>query len=300
MNLKLYFFVFFIVRVFADENLVLLDSIAVLRIGASGLSPTYYSDEWFLNPFGMIKNLEEIVIQNIWLAYGNEHGIKMTADGSSNEYAEQYLDMLLEKRGVTRQKITQMTQELGYNIEDVKRELNNQYLVQQTIETFFAASGKLNITNDEINDFYNMNPIYQEMSFIIETGELELEDSIKIDMNDENIIKKISWSKKPYLVLEKDLNESFYNVVDCSPLEIIYYEYDKKKNNFLCYRLLEKKEKKKIELNELYEDITKQLQMLKYEEAYKNITEQFINSDNVIYDSPDIKKKCISFIKIEK
>lgn len=223
------------------EELILLDSIAALRIGSSGLSPTYYSDAWFLSPFGLVKNLEEIIIQNIWIAYGNEHGIKMTSDGAANEYAEQYFDMLQEQRGVSRKKIEDMAKEFGYTIEDVKKELNNQYLVQQTVETFFAASGKLNIRNDEIIEFYNNFPRFEEASFIIESGVLSIENSLKIDMKDEGIIKDIIWSNKPYLVFKNDLNEDFSHINDCNIGDIIYYEYLKKEKEFLCYRLLEKK-----------------------------------------------------------
>ena len=280
-----------------NEELVLLDSIAVLRTGGSGLSPTYYSDSWLLSPFGLVKTLEEIVIQNIWIAYGNEHGIKITSDGAANEYAEQYFDMLQEKKGVSRKQIEEMTREFGYTIDDVKKELNNQYLVQQTIETFFAASGKLNISNDEVVEFYNNFPAYEEASFIIESGVLPLEDSLKIDMKDENIKNKILWSNKPYLVLEQDLNDNFANINNCEINEIIYYEYIKNKKEFSCYRLLEKKEIRKISFNESYEEITRRLQSIKYEEGYKQMTEKFLLSSNIIYEDNKVKENCIDYLK---
>jgi hypothetical protein len=280
-----------------NEELILLDSIAALRVGSSGLSPTYYSDAWFLSPFGTVKNLEEIIIQNIWIAYGNEHGIKMTSDGASNEYAEQYFDMLQEQRGVSRKQIEEMARDFGYSIEDVKKELNNKYLVEQTVETFFAASGKLNISNDDILDFYNNFPRYEDASFRIETGFLPIDSSLKIDMKNPDVIKAIEWSNKPYLVYKKDLNSDFSNIEDYEVGDIIYYEYLKNKKSFLCYRLVEKKEASQLSFNELYEEITKQLQAIKYEEGYRMMTEEFLLSPKMIYQDPKLQTECINYLK---
>jgi hypothetical protein len=305
--LRYFFFLFLFTMLFSsdeivsndiqEDELILLDSIAVLRIGSSGLAPTYYSDAWFLSPFGLTKNLEEIVIQNIWMAYGNEHGIKMTSDGAANEYAEQYFDMLQEQRGVSRKQIESMAKEFGYTIEDVKKELNNKYLVEQTVETFFAASGKLNISNDEIAEFYSSFPRYEEPSFIIETGSLTVDGSLKIDMENPDIINKIEWSNKPYEVLKKDLNDDFLHIDDCKIGDIVYYEYFKNKKSFLCYRLVEKKKLRQLSFNELYEEITKQLQAIKYEEGYKILTTEFLSSSKIIYQDPKLKKQCIDSLK---
>jgi len=281
----------------SNEELIMLDSIAVLRTGSSGLSPTYYSDAWFLSPFGLVKSLEEIIIQNIWIAYGNEHGIKMTSDGAANEYAEQYFDMLQEQRGVSRKQVGDMAKEFGYSIEDVKKELNNKYLIEQTIETFFAASGKLNISNEEILDFYNNFPRYEDPSFKIETGILSIDSSVKIDMGDPDVLKQIVWSDKPYVVLKKDLNDDFAHIDDCEIGDVIYYEYFKNKKNFLCYRLLEKKQLRLLDFNELYEEITKQLQLMKYEEGYKKMTEDFLASSQIIYQDVKLQMQCINYLK---
>jgi hypothetical protein len=281
----------------SNEELIMLDSIAVLRTGSSGLSPTYYSDAWFLSPFGLVKSLEEIIIQNIWIAYGNEHGIKMTSDGAANEYAEQYFDMLQEQRGVSRKQVEDMAKEFGYSIEDVKKELNNKYLIEQTIETFFAASGKLNISNEEILDFYNNFPRYEDPSFKIETGILSIDSSVKIDMGDPDVLKQIVWSDKPYVVLKKDLNDDFAHIDDCEIGDVIYYEYFKNKKNFLCYRLLEKKQLRLLDFNELYEEITKQLQLMKYEEGYKKMTEDFLASSQIIYQDVKLQMQCINYLK---
>jgi hypothetical protein len=231
------------------------------------------------------------------MAYGNEHGIKMTSDGAANEYAEQYFDMLQEQRGVSRKQIESMAKEFGYTIEDVKKELNNKYLVEQTVETFFAASGKLNISNDEIAEFYSSFPRYEEPSFIIETGSLTVDGSLKIDMENPDIINKIEWSNKPYEVLKKDLNDDFLHIDDCKIGDIVYYEYFKNKKSFLCYRLVEKKKLRQLSFNELYEEITKQLQAIKYEEGYKILTTEFLSSSKIIYQDPKLKKQCIDSLK---
>lgn len=280
-----------------DEELVLLDSIAALRVGSSGLSPTYYSDAWFLSPFGLVKSLEEVIIQNIWITYGNEHGIKMTSDGAANEYSEQYFDMLQEQKGISRKKIEEMTKEFGYSIEDVKKELNNQYLVQQTVETFFAASGKLNISNDEVLEFYNNYPRYEEAAFIIESGVLAINNSFKIDINNKEIFQDIVWSNEPYQVYQKDLNDNFSHIDDCSVGDIIYYEYLNNKKEFLCYRLLEKKESRRLNFNELYEEITHQIQSMKYEDGYRKMTEEFLLSSKIIYEDNKVQNRCINYLK---
>ena len=143
-------FLFLIVNSFSETELILLDSVAVLCVGSSGISPVYYSDNWFSNPFSGVKTLSSVIIDAIWLSYGSEHGIKMNSDGASSEYAEQYFDMIQDKKGISKKKIASMVEEYGSNLEDIRKFLNNQYLIQQTIETFFAASGKLNVCHEDI------------------------------------------------------------------------------------------------------------------------------------------------------
>ncbi len=280
-----------------DEELILLDSIASMRIGASGLMPTFYSDSWFVSPFGLVKSLEEIIIHNLWLAYASEHGMKISSDGASNEYAEGYFDMLQEKRGVTRKNIEDMAKEYGYTITDVRKELNNQYLVQQTIDTFFAASGSLNVSNNEIVEYYNNFPMYEDESFVIESGMLPINYSVKIDMSDKEIIKKVIWSNKPYFVYKKDLNDNFENIDSFFVGDIIYYEYLQDKKEFLCYRLLEKKELRKFDLDDVYEEIINKLQALKHQNCYKKMTEQFLLSSNMIYGDGSLRQKCIESLE---
>ena len=113
-----------------DSEMILLDGIAALRIGSSGLTPTYYSDTWFFTVFGKARTLVDIIIENIWISYGNEHGIKVVSNESSHEYAEQYLDMLQTQKNISRKDIEKMAEEYGYNINGIKKELNRQYIMQ--------------------------------------------------------------------------------------------------------------------------------------------------------------------------
>lgn len=294
-------FLFFLLIFFSNKNevdcyedLEFLDGIAVLRAGESGLSAVYFSDSWYLTPFGTKKSLSEEIIKNIWLSYGAENGIKMVFSGASNEYAEQYLDVLQEQKNVSRLKIEKMVGDLGYTMDDIKKELNNQFLINQTIETTFAARGSLNVKNSEILAYYEQNSQEQEANFKIQVGVLR--SNKFIENIDDNIKKKIDWKFDPYVVLEKDIPFEFGNLIEYDCEEIFYTEFDRKKQEMIFYKLIEKNEKKKTSLDESYEEILHKIKNEKYETNYRLMTKKFLESDAMIYYDMQIKNTCLDFL----
>ncbi len=200
-----------------NPNLNLVDEIVCMRIGESGISTVFLSDTWFISPIGNSVELAEKIIKSAWLSYGADHGIKIINDGSSKEYAEEYFDKLNEERGISRDKLIEMCKKSGFTIDDVKRELNEQYLFQQCIETAIAAEGLIYVSPEEIQKFHEENKIEIPGKYKIKRGIYEGR-SEELFENLKN--KKIEWDDE-YEVSEKNLSEKFSNIAEVKDGEII-------------------------------------------------------------------------------
>lgn len=64
--------------------------------------------------------------------------------------------------------------------------------------------------------------------------------------------------------------------------------------------IIRKKELRRLKFNELYEEISKQLQSMKYEDGYKKMTEDFLLSSKVIYQDKKVQDLCINYLNKEK
>lgn len=280
-------------------ELFLLDSIAVLRIGSSGLTPIYSSDCWFSNPLMGVRSLLDCIIDSIWLSYGAEHGIKMMNDGASNEYAEQYFDMISDQKKISKKQISEMVAEFGFTLDDIRKFLNNQYLINQTIETFFMASGKLNITHDEILDYYNLGTFLLDDIYTIKSGILSSDNKEMTSMEIENFKDDILWDQ-PFTINKKDLSYDLARIDDYNIGDIVYYEYDKKNKEYVVYKYEDKVCGKIMSIEDCYEDIMRKIQAIKYTEGYKEMTIYLTCLDSVIYDDPRLKSDIINLLEERK
>lgn len=293
MSRTIYFILFIFIFNLNCEN-KLLDGIAAICISESGSSAVYYSDTWFNSPLGMPVSLEECIVRSAWICHGNDHGIKMANDGNVHEYAEKYLDMIQEQRGISRLELEKMILQTGFTIKDLKKELNDQFLLQQIVETTLFASGRINVSAEEIEDYYKNNPTILPASFTIQEGILKkkIEDYYSGFYEDSEII----WNEK-YIIKEKDLSSNLSLAKTCNIGEIIRAVPSDNYKEITLFRLVERKEEELLKISACYEDISKNIQNQKYEKAYIEYTKELINSDKMIYDKPEIKEKCINYIE---
>jgi hypothetical protein len=274
-----------------------LDGTAAIRIGSSGLTPVYYSDAWFLNPFGMEKKLEDIIIQSFWIAFGEERGLKVVNNESAREYSEQYFDMLHEQKNISKKEIEEMAKKNGFTLADISRELNKNFLMQQTVESYFTANGFLNVTRQEIIDYYAYLESLDRTKYTLKKGELKLSDDYDKEVmqkNYEAYIKahelEVDWSK-PYTVSYEDLNSNFDSILESDCGSIVFIDF--LSNKMVFYELESRSTEELRSFNAMYEEIQKIIQARKYQEQMVFATKKFLTSDDILYDSQKIRDRCV-------
>lgn len=266
------------------EERILLDGVAVLAVGESGVLPVYYSDGWHLTAFGSKKSLEDAVIKALWTQYGQEHGVKITGD-EILDAAEKQLEFLQDQKGISRLKIEKMAEDIGYTLTDIKKELGSQMLLQKTMEMSFSAHGYLNVSRDELLDYYNQFPLVESGFFTIRLG---------LQKNKEGAA--IMWEHTPLTLKKNEISDKFSGIETSKIGEIIYQEFDEKKDATIYYKLIDKKEDRVISLEEAYEDIYKILQNKKYSESYKRMSISFLDSSLTHFFDTKIRAQCMEFL----
>ena len=184
-----------------------------------------------------------------------------------------------------------MCKKSGFTIDDVKRELNEQYLFQQCIETAIAAEGLIYVSPEEIQKFHEENKIEIPGKYKIKRGIYEGR-SEELFENSKN--KKIEWDDE-YEVSEKNLSEKFSNIAEVKDGEII--NLFNENNNVVIYKRISYEGKKNVEFNERYEQIQRILQQKKYLEAYRKKTLELIESESMFFSNNKYKELCLNFIE---
>jgi hypothetical protein len=282
------FFFFFVAFAQEKEERILLDGIAVLATGESGITPVYYSDSWHLSAFGTRKTIEEAVIKGLWGQYGQEHGVKISTE-EILDAAEKQLEFLQEQKGISRLKIEKMAEEIGYNLYDIKKELGSQMLLQKTVEMSFSAHGYLNVSHDEVLDYYTEFPPVDPGYFAIKLGFKKNRDDALIQ-----------WEATPLCVKKDEISDKLAAVEEACIGDIFFEEYDEKKDGTIYYKLVEKKDDQLLSFEEAYEEIYRILQGKKYAESYKKMTIGFLDSPLTYYFDEKIRSQCIDFLASEQ
>jgi hypothetical protein len=257
----------------------ILDQIDAVFLKNTDISFLCYSDYWFPVATGMLVSPEEQMIRHLWLQKADEHNLKVGMDGQQ-EYAEKYLDMLQETQGVSRQEINKMCQQMGYQLSDIKKELNEQYIVQQAIEIVLTAKGLLHISNEDLIDYCKKNPYKIDGTYTFQKGIRE------------NIEEAYEW--KDILILkENELSEKFKGAIHQHVGEIVYEVLSDKIHT--AYKLIEKIPTKifdtEYQLENFYETIMQSLQQERYKKAYKQITLELLSSKDIEFkDSIQVER----------
>lgn len=298
MSIGLFFFCFFLCNSLyssAEDELHLLDGIVALLTGETGITPVFYSDAWHVSPLGGEKRIEQEIINSLWKKYGYEHGV-VNSPAELNQITDQYLDDLQKQKNVSRNKIEKMALDLGYTIDDIKKELSDQFIIQNTLERSFVANGYLNVSNSEIIDYFERYPQIEPTIFVILIGTKEYNENKETIENTLAHDADIDWEKEPVMISEKDISEKFGNMNEYIDGQIFYTENNNEKKQTIYYRLIEKIPTKKISLEESYEGIVKKIQNDKYAESYKRMTLSFLDSSSIIYYDTKIKCNLLSFM----
>jgi hypothetical protein len=270
----------------------IVDEIVCKRIGESGTSVVFASDAWLPNPLGALPSLEEKIVKMLWLAHGSDMGIKISSNESSHEYAEEHFDRLQQERGITRDDLVAACKKAGFTLDDVKRELNDQYLLQTCIETTIVASESIQPTEKEIEDYYNSNPEIIPERYVIQKGVYKGNASVIYNKN--YVDSDVCW-EEPYEVDPDSLSEKFSHISKVNNGDVV--TVIEKEGEVHVYKLVSYAASHKLSLENVYEKIKMILQQKKYMEAYKRLTIEFLNSDNVIFTNQEYKDRCIGFVK---
>jgi hypothetical protein len=289
------FFPFLSHAEFDEGEFILLDGIDAVCIGEGGIAPVFSSDVWFTNPFFGHKTIAEFVVETALLSYANDHSMKKLGESQQRQNVEEYFDMLLAQKKISKATIEEILTEYGTNISEMKKILCNQFTIQQTLEMYFTASGVLHVSDEEILEYYHCMDTEERDTYELQIGELQSNNG---DMSLEDISMlqdKIVWGEC-YQVKKKDLKKSLYDCQCAADNEIFYVEYDTKKCNYDVYKLVRKIPAKKILLADVYDEISRKIQMIKYEENYKNLVYSLIRDDNMIYINLNVKNKVDEYV----
>lgn len=272
-------------EVLTNNNRQIIDKIDVSILNQSNPSIIFYSDYWFPVPTGILVSPEELIIKQLWLKKADDHNIKIGMPGTE-DYAEKYFDLLQEEKNVSREQINAMCREIGYTINDIKRELNEQSVIQQIIELTLTANGSLHVSLNDMIYYCKENPKIEEPIFTIQKKILSPNQS-EYTFYEPLILKKSELSSSFSNIEKFDIGDSIFETA----------QEDQKVIYTLLSKIPEKIFSTESRLDEDYEEIFQKIQAHKYKIGYKEAALELLNSSDILFSDNTMKEKIKNYIE---
>ncbi|MBI2352876.1 hypothetical protein HYV11_01365 [Candidatus Dependentiae bacterium] len=199
--------------------------------------------------------------------------------------ADKYIDSIKKQNNLTDSDLADLFDGIGRTFTEGISLLNGQY--QHELFVHHKFKSQVVATDDEINDYYEQHPIYQDGWCNIQMSYLDFDDSTKdslkkqidlLSQGAENLqdFKNIEWSS-PILVSLRDVADDKRFIFDMKPSQI---EARENGSTFELYKLLEKQDPRLKTIDECRSAIVDKLNRQKLEktlEEYNKEVHKFID-----------------------
>lgn len=257
-----------------DNDMILIDSIAVSLFGQEGTEIITKSDIERPGLNGEIRLLDDVIFELLVFLDAKKH--KAVLDESA---VDQYLESLQRENNLTREQLEMIFAQSGYTFEEGRQLLLQMQTISSMID--FKIRSNLIISKKDIETYYNENPVYTEPFFEFSRGLIPYKKGMDkerqkqkigtlIEKKQFNKFKQCIWSD-PFSIKESHVNKSKIPIDTLSVGDIVLIGTTDE--GFELFRLNNIVPKQLVNLDERYNEIARILQKPRFEELmqqYKN------------------------------
>jgi len=262
--INIYILLIFVDNILLYSNRVKVDKIIAIVYSGDEKSIILQSD---LKPGldGIKKNLEQLINDRLVLLDAKK--LKIEVD---KEQVNRYLSQVQRQYNLTQNDIKKIFSEAGYTYDEGIENLKNIQTIDLMLET--RVRSKIIIDKKEIEDYYNKNPLYEvgkyyiSQAFIPFNGGSKTLKKIKVqkDIESKDILKNVEWSD-PIEFEDKDFSDDKKYIANLNKDDVVISNEDDR--GLYLIRIVDKKEKILIPLENRYKEISSIIGKERYEKA---------------------------------
>jgi parvulin-like peptidyl-prolyl isomerase len=230
---------------------------------------------------GRPRSLYDVVCEEVLVCEADRMHIKVT-----QEDVERYLGELQKNNNMTRSAMERAMDEMGYTYAQGMEKLRRRQMGEQLVDHRVRSDARFVIPDEDIKKFDDENPTYEQAVYTL-ADTLVAEDGS--DVMHKNFspaeLNALSW-EEPFEVKERDLAENMQYVADAKVGDIVLREPAESKSHVEIIRLVAKKPRRRVALDEVIEPISKKtlsdkiadvIRMKRFEELLKEYYNELLD-----------------------
>jgi parvulin-like peptidyl-prolyl isomerase len=287
MNHKIVLFALFILATSApviftqDDDREVVNEIRAVVYHKGGASPILTSD---VRPSldGAPRNLRDIVIEELMIVDAQRLNINV-----SEEDANRYLETLQKANHMPRAAMEKVMEEMGYTYQEGKEVLRRRQMVEQIIDYRIRSDKRFIVQREDVVAFDNAHPAYDEACYLL--SQVCVPEAVgRADGKDlsQKELDKFAW-EEPFEVKESELAEDKRFIANEKIGTII--DHDIVSDGIDLTRLVGKKPKRRVPVDERYDQILNSIRMERFEGLVNEYQDSLIKNSTVRFTYPEDK-----------
>ncbi len=251
--------------IFAQENTIVVTKSDVNRLDLQGTQ----------------RSRKEVIQEKLMFEDAKKY--KIIPDENA---INRYIATVQREHNLTIDQVKDMFNAAGYTYEEGRQQLGVTFAVNQVMD--FKIRSRLIVPQKDINAYYENNPVYQDASYVLCRCVIPFNENVKKEDQKKQIINQmksgvlvgVQWSDS-FTIDEQEIAEDKRFITKMkvgrasAPKQVI--------NGFEIFKLLEKKDRRLLTLQERYEQIADSLRRPRYEALLAEYKKELFEKSAVLY-----------------
>lgn len=229
---------------------------------------------------GAPRSIRDIIVRQLQIEDARSLHITVSKDE-----IEAYLASLQKANRMTRADLEKLMENMGFTYEEGAEELLGRQMAEQAIDQRIKSDKRFIIQREEVEAFDTKNPAYEEACYTLCQVCVPTEKAPKD--SDAKALDALPW-EEPFEIKESQLSEDKFFIAN-EPLGIIV-DRDEVDEGVELTRLVDKKLRKKIEVDQRYDQIVNIIRMQRFEELMREYEQELLSKATIRFTYPEDKK----------
>lgn len=280
----------------ASAERTIIDEIRVIVYHQGGSELILSSD---IRPSleGRPRTLRDIVLQRLMVLDAESLHITIT-----NEDAERFLGELQKMNGLSRDAMLEVFRELGYSYEEGLEQLRYRQMIEQILDIRIRTNKRLIVQRSDVEGYDKEHPVFEEAVYVLQQvclpAQTDEERAALLEKEfSEKEIDCFAW-EEPFEIQERDLAEDKRFIADAHNGALVFR--DNVEEGVELTRLVSKKERRKVELEEHFDEVSEIIARQRFETLYKEYEQSLFEKASLRFNRPEDKQEVLGIETQEK
>lgn len=214
---------------------------------------------------GSQRSLHDVLLDRLKVLDARNLGIEVT----ENE-ADQFLARIQQEHGMTREDLEGVFAELGYTFEEGRHMLRDQQMIERIVDHRVKSDRRMLIKRADVVAYDEAHPLYIPGEYTLQQGIIPYRERTHEEIQeyiDAGTVDDITDWEDTFTLAESDLAADKRFIDAASINTIVDVDVASDESGVEITRLVAKQQRRRVPVEERYEEIAQTLRWLRYEEV---------------------------------